>query len=289
MKQQFNFPFFMLIAFLFLSIHRQNFAQQMQIFFKEATFDEFIYPYGEIDEQFTAIIAEQSAIQFPKARFRKVTSCITLDKPRKVVSHYANLCGKRFQKIGERFTYTFSEINNIPATRIEIYPVEIGRIHHEFWPTRIDLYMIRYPISVDVQLSENRSSEMLEQRVGRFFYEGTLKEDVALLDMEEYGSDAEVFVVETFDDFEDVYQFFRRRYGPFRVRPARDGDLLTRDFEIDISRALSEEDSDKLLYLYVEENPLVVDRNGNSQVYRNKVFIRYVFWKKDDEDYLNGG
>ena len=133
------------------------------------------------------------------------------------------------------------------------------------------------------------SSEMLEQRVGRFFYAGILKEDVALLDMEEYGSDAEVFVVETFDDFEDVYQFFRRRYGPFRVRPARDGDLLTRDFEIDISRALSEEDSDKLLYLYVEENPLVVDRNGNSQVYRNKVFIRYVFWKKDKEDYLNGG
>lgn len=275
-----GFAFFILFV-----VAQQNVAQEMQIFFKEATFDEFIYPDGELDEQFTEIIAKRSAIQFPMARFRKVKSYITLDKPRKVVSYYANLCGKRFQKNGERFTYIFSEINNVPATRIEIYPLEIGRIHHEFWPTRIDLYMIRYPISVDVKLDENRSAESLEQRVGRFFYPGDLKEDVALLDMEEYGNDAEVFVIETSDDFEDVYEFFRRRYGPFRVRPARDGDLLTRDFEIDVSRSLSEADSDKLLYLHVEENPLVVDRNGNSQVYRNKVFIRYVFWKKSEKDY----
>ena len=258
-------------------------AQDRQIFFKESTFDQFAYPGAELDKAYTAAIKQQSIVQFANARFRRVESYVTLDKPRKVVSYYSNLCGKRFQKRGERFTYIFSEIDNIPATRIEIYPIAMGRIHQEFWPTRIDLYMIRYPLAVKVNLDENRSLETLKERIGRYCYDGTLKEDIALLYTEELGPKAEVFVIETEDDFEDVYLFFRRIYGPFRVRPARDGDLLTRDFEIDISGALGADAQNKNLFLFVEENPLIADRNGNTQVYRNKVFIRYVFWEKEED------
>ncbi len=259
-------------------------AQQMQIFFKESTFDQFAYPDAELDKEYTEAIKQQSKIQFSKAGFRRVESYITLDKPRKVVSYYSNLCGKRFQKRGERFTYIFSEINNMPATRIEIYPAEMGRIHREFWPTRIDLYMIRYPLTVDVDLDKDRSIEGLTRRIGRFVYENaTLKEDIALLYMEELGPKSEVFVLETSDDFEEVYKFFRRRYGPLRVRPARDGDLLTRDFEIDVSGALGAEDQYKELHVFVEENPLIADRTGNTQLYAGKVFIRYVFWDVSDE------
>lgn len=258
-------------------------AQQRAIFFKESTFDQFAYPGAELDEAYTAAILQQSVIQFNKAQDRRVESYVTLDKPRKVVSYYANLCGKRFEKHGERFTYVFSEINGQPATRIEIYPVEIGRIHSEFWPTRIDLYIIRYPLTVDVELEKGRSLETLKERIGRYVYEnGKLMEDIALLYMEELGTKSEVYIISTDDDFEDVYRFFRRRYGPFSVRPASDGDILTRDFEIDISGALKAEDKDKELHLFVEENPLIADRSGNTQLYRGKVFIRYVFWQKED-------
>jgi len=273
---------FCLIFLLFVLLNESSLAQDRQIFFKESTFDDFAYPNAEFDAQFTNMLKAQSFAQFSKARLRLVKSYLTMDKPRKVVSYYSNLCGKRFQKRGDRFTYVFSEINNEPASRIEIYPVEMGKIHYEFWPTRIDLYMIRFPILVEANLDGERSAESLERRIGQYYYDGALREDVALLDMEEFGPESEVFVIETSDDFEDVYEFFRRRYGPFRVRPARDGDLLTRDFEIDISGALGEKDKDKVLYLYVEENPLVTDRMGNSQVYRNKVFVRYVFWPRAD-------
>ncbi|MBN1466088.1 hypothetical protein JXA02_10020 [candidate division KSB1 bacterium] len=260
-------------------------AQDQQIFFQESTFTKFAYPHGELDEEFTQKLEKESAAQFPKAGLRMVRSYITIDKPRKVVSYYSGLCGKRFQKRGDRFTYIFSEMDDVPASRIEIYPVVMGRIHHEFWPSRIDIYLIRFPISIDATLPTGRSAESLALRIGPFYYPGVLREDVALIDMEQFGAESEVFVIETADDFDVIYEFFRRQYGGIAVRPARDGDMLTRNFEIDISRALGEADRDKLLYLYVEENPLVSDRTGNSQVYRGKVFVRYVFWKKSKEDY----
>jgi hypothetical protein len=262
-------------------------AQEMQIFFQESTFKEFAYPNGELDQQFTQMLKRQSFIQFPKAGFRMVASYVTIDKPRRVVSHYSGLCGKRFQKRGDRFTYVFSEMNDVPATRIEIYPIVMGRIHHEFWPTRIDICLIRFPIMIETTLEEGRSAASLEARIGSFYYPGVLREDVALIDMEEFGSESEVYIIETEDDFETVYQFFHRQHGSIAVRPARDGNLLTRNFEIDITGALGEEDKDKVLYLYVEENPLVTDRAGNSQVYRGSVFVRYIFWQRSEEDYVN--
>ncbi|MBN1561325.1 hypothetical protein JW998_13815 [candidate division KSB1 bacterium] len=271
----------------YLCSHQSCLAQDRQIFFLESTFAEFAYPNGELDEQFTRMLEQQSFGQFPKAGLRMVASYITIDKPRRVVSYYSGLCGKRFQKRGERFTYIFSEMGDVPASRIEIYPVVMGRIHHEFWPTRIDIYLIRFPISIDATLPIGRSAENLAQRIGSFYYPGVLREDIALIDMEQFGAKSEVYVIETTDEFDVVYQFFRRQYGGIAVRPAHDGDMLTRNFEIDISRALGEGDQDKLLYLYVEENPLVTDRTGNSQIYRGKVFMRYVFWQKSKEDYID--
>ncbi len=281
MKKSFQTVLFILFAYVLL--FSQDSDPNMHLVFKESTFDQFAYPDAEVDEAYTAVIRQQSNIQFNKASERRVKSYITLDKPRKVVSYYSNLCGKRFQKKGERFTYIFSEIKGLPATRIEIYPIEMGRTHREFWPTRIDLYIIRYPLTVDVELEKDRSLEGLKERIGRYVYDdGRLIDDISLLYMEELGSDAEVFIIETGNDFDEVYKFFRRLYGPFHVRPARDGDLLTRDFEIDISLALGPNDQDKELFLFVEENPLIADRSGNTQLYRNRVFIRYVFWQKSD-------
>jgi hypothetical protein len=281
MKQTIRFLFFVL--FLAAPVISVLALQRTQVFFNKSTFEQFAYPDAELDEAHTNAIKQQSMVQFKKARERLVKSYVTLDKPRKVVSYYANLCGKRFQKRGERFTYVFSEIDGQPATRIEIYPAAMGKMHREFWPTRIDLYIIRYPLTVDIELEEGRSLERLEERIGRYVYEnGSLKEDIALLYTEELGSDSEVFVIETDDDFQTVYNYFRRRHGGIRVHTASDGDLLTRDFEVDISRALGPDDQDKELHLFVEENPLIADPTGNALLYNNKVFIRYVFWKKKE-------
>ena len=257
---------------------------QRQIFFKESTFDEFAYPNGTYDEAHKELIESKAHAQFPNARIFMISSYVTLDEPRTVVSHYSNLCGQRFTKEGDLFTYIFSEIDGTPATRIEIYPMKVSRIHRAFWPTRIDLYIIRYPLTVKPLDDLDHSAEELKERVGRFYYEGELREDVSKLDMEELGPDAEVYVIDTKDSFDQVHRHFRRRYGAFRVRLASDGNLLTRDFEIDVSHALGPEDRDKDLYVYVEENPIVIDRIGNSQVYRGHVFIKYVFWEKDEDE-----
>ncbi len=270
-----------LSALMILLVSLNLSALQRQIYFKETTFDQFAYPNGMFDEEYTAIIRERANEQFPKARTHIIKGYITNDKPRSVVEYYSKLCGQRFFKEGDHFVFVFSQIDNKPATRIEIYQAPIARIHREFWPTRVDLYIIRYPILGDIPKELNRSPEELKARLGRFYYDGQMREDIAQLDMEEFGPDAEVYVITTQDDFEQVYRFFRRRFGPFRVRPARDGDMLTRDFEIDITRAATEEDADKDIYVYVEENPIVMDRNGNSQLYRGWVFIRYFFWEKD--------
>ncbi len=275
---------FLLYILALLVVADAGYAQR-QIFFKESTFDEFAYPNGTYDQDHKELIDAKAHAQFPNARIFMIASYVTLDEPRTVVSHYSNLCGQRFTKEGDLFTYIFSEIDGTPATRIEIYPMKVSRIHQAFWPTRIDLYIIRYPLAVKPLENLQHSAEELKERVGRFYYDGDLREDVSKLDMEELGPDAEVYVIDTKDGFEQVHRYFRRRYGAFRVRLASDGNLLTRDFEIDISHVLGPEDQDKDLYVYVGENPIVIDRLGNSQVYRGHVFIKYLFWKKDTRGY----
>jgi len=257
------------------------YAMQRQIYFKETTFKQFAYPNGIADDEYTAIIIKRANKQFPKARTHIIKSYISNDKPRTIIEYYTKLSGQRFFKEGERFIFVFSQINDKPATRIEIYPVPIARIHREFWPTRIDLYVIRYPIVGEMPAELNRKPEELKARVGRLFYDGELREDVARLDMEQNGPDAEVYVIATRDNFEKVYRFFRRRLRAFPVHPARDGDMLTRDFDVDISGAGGVDSRGKDVFVSVEENPVVMDGTGNSQLYRGWVFIRYTFWKKD--------
>ena len=256
-------------------------AMQRQIYFKETTFERFAYPNAIADDEYTAIISKRANQQFPKARTHIIKSFISNDKPRTIIEYYTQLSGQRFFKEGERFIFVFSQINDKPATRIEIYPVPIARIHREFWPTRIDLYVIRYPIVGDMPEELNRDPQELKNRVGRFFYKGELREDVARLEMEQNGPGAEVYVIATRDGFEQIYSFFRRKLKSFPVRPARDGDMLTRDFEVDISRAGGVDSVGKDVFVAVEENPIVMDGTGNSQLYRGWVFIRYTFWTKD--------
>ena len=275
---------FLAIVILVSSSATSVLALQRQIYFKETTFEQFGYPNGFVDEEHSAIIREQTNRQFPNARTHIIQSYISNDKPRSIIEYYTMLSGQRFFKEGDHFVFVFSQINDQPATRIEIYPLPIARIHREFWPTRIDLYVIRYPIAGDIPEELDRTDEDLKKRVGRFYYEGLHREDIARLDMEEAGPEAEVFVIATEDEFERVYRFFRRRFRSFPVRPAQDGDMLTRDFEIDISSYVASENEDKDVFVMVEENPVVIDRTGNSQLYSGWVFIRYVFWPKENNN-----
>jgi len=256
-----------------------------QIFFRESTFDQFVYQNGVLDQDFVAFLTEQEKLKFPKARTMRIMSFISEDDPRTVVAFYSFLCGQRFYKTGDRYVYVFSEINKQSASRIEIYSVKIPRMANRFWPTRIDIYLISYPVSVQLSDSLNRTMADLKALAGDLtFEEGVLREDIALLEAEEMGPSAQVFVVATDNSFEKVHAFFRRKYGGFRVIPAIDGDISMRDFDIDATRAAGLNRKDMELYIRVEENPVIIDRSGNSQVYHGFVFIKYMFWQTVGEE-----
>jgi hypothetical protein len=273
-----------LIIIFFQQLAAQTTNGMVRLYLRESTFKAFSYKNAAIDPKYTEVLQARAKQQFSDACTIQVESYVTMDKPRTVVYYYANLCGQLFLKEGDCFTYVFSEIEGRPATRIEIFPMEIGRIHSEFWPTRINLYLIQKPLFVAVSDHLSRSADDLKKRIGSFYYKGKLAEDIARLEMESLGPDAEVFVIDSENDFETIHLFFRRLYGAFYVRTSMDGDLFTRDFEIDISHALGAGDLNKDLFISVEENPMVYDRDGNSQVYRGHVFIKYVFWKRTEEE-----
>ncbi len=259
-----------------LGLSKQDIAQ---ILFRESTFKDFKYPKGTLDEKYTQVLDHRSRYTFPKARVLKVASYVTQDNPRQVVSYYSQLSGQRFEKQGDFLTYIFSKVNELPASRIEIYPIPNMRIQKQFWPTRINLYIISYPISVSLPQGLNRSIEDLRERAGSFTYDGVMREDVARLANEELGPDADVYILSTTDSFEKVYSFFRRKIRPLYVRAARDGDVSVRDFEFDATRAVGLDRKEQELYIRVEENPMVTDAKGNSQIYLDHVFIKYKFWK----------
>ncbi len=267
-----------LVSFIFLLTSAQVLAQ---LPFKESTFNDYAYPKSIKDEQHTRAIRNRASSQFPHARTMMVASYITTDWPRKVVDYYSHLSGQRFFKYGQFFTYIFSEIDNKPATRIDIYPMALAKTSRTFWPTRIDLYLIRYPISVDLEKGITQTKEELKNKVGRLYYDGILRTDIALLDMEELGSGATVYVIETDKSFAVVSSFFRRRYGGFHVTAVRDGDVRAFQGEFDATYAVGLNPKEKQLIVNIEENPLVIDRVGNSQIYRDKVFIKYIFWNKE--------
>lgn len=261
-------------CFIFLIIQ----ICQAQIYFRDNTFDQFAYPDALYDEAYTEFLIARSLKQFPRAQNRRIRSYLTTDSPSQVVSYYSKLCGQRFFKYGDHFTYVFTEINDTPATRIEIYPVKIAKLHQSCWPTRIELHIVRYPIEVQLNSDLNQTIDDLKSKIDHLFYQGELQEDVAILDMEELGSDALVYVISTKDDFDKVYSFFRRRLGRFYVRNAHDGDMLTRDFEVDATRYVRNDAENMDISIVVEENPIVVDRNGTPHTYEGNVFIKYIFW-----------
>jgi hypothetical protein len=255
-------------------------SQEMpSVAFKESTFDLFRYANGRLDTVHEKIMVARTEATFKDARIKQVASYLTKDDPRMVVAHYTRLSGQRFYKMGDRFIYTFSEIKKKPASRIEIYPVPIARIQKEYWPTRIDLVLLNKPVKMRVPQSFDWTIEDLKIRAGDLCFPGTLREDIALLEMEETGPKAEIYVIATAEPFESVYTFFRRRVGRIYVINARDGDLNVRDFEIDATSALELEKENQELHIRVEENPVVSDQEGNSQNYLGYTFIKYTFWK----------
>jgi len=280
MISRFNFTktvFCFLIVVSLSSLAAQEAGKRM--FFKESTFRSFYYDDGIFDEDYTNALENVTKKTFPKANTVKCASFITSNDPRDVVSYFTNLSGQRFFKIDNKFVYIFSEIGGKPASRIEIYPLEIPRIAEEFAPTRINLIIVSYPISTSIR-RKSRTVEDLRELADRFFYEGELREDIAHIEMDELGADAEVYVVSTDDSFLQVWRYFRRRYGRISYLPARDGDVFTRDFEIDVTRALLLDG--KMLHIRVDENPMITDNQGNSQVYLGKTFIRYTVWYSAD-------
>lgn len=274
----------LLVTILLLIVFPGNPAQG-QIFFRESTFNQFVYQNGKLDQDFVTFLTEQEKQKFPRARTMRIMSFLSKDDSRTVVAFYSFLCGQRFYKTGDRYVYVFSEINKQPASRIEIYSVKIPRVSRQFWPTRINIYLISYPVSMQVSDSLNRTMDDLKTLAGGLTYEeGVLREDIALLEVEELGPNAQVFVVATDNSFEKVHAFFRRKYGGFRVIPAIDGDISMRDFDIDATRAAGLNRKDMELFIRVEENPVIIDRSGNSQVYHGFVFIKYIFWQNVSDE-----
>lgn len=248
-----------------------------------STFEQFAYENGTVDMEYTELLRSRTNYSFPNSSQTKVASYVTKDNPRTVVDYYAQLSGQRFLKNGDKFIYVFSRINEVPANRIEIQPIPHLRIPKSLWPTRINLYIIKYDIKDFLPRGEQRSLEELRKLAGPLTFDGTLRDDVAMLETQELGPNAICFVVETKESWERVYQFFRRRYGRLLVRPARDGDIWVRNFEFDGTRTAQLERKDMELFIRVDENPIVTDQNGNSQVFLGSTFIKYIFWKKTQE------
>ncbi len=245
------------------------------------TFEQFLYPGASEDAAAAGALQQRVAAQFPGSNVR-VGSALTADPLRKVLSHYSAVCGCRYVQEGDRFYFHFSKIIRVPASRIEIYPLELGRIHREFRPTRIDIVLVEQP---EQKAKPSPIPASLRARIGAFCYpNGSLDESIAKRKISEFGPDAEVFVIDTTDDFDKVHLFFRRLYGAFYVRTSMHDNLLTRDFEIDISRSLGPADADKKLIVTVEENPFVLDSENNVYIQRGHVFITYVIWKLTEEE-----
>ena len=251
-----------------------------QLAFKEVNFDSFQYPGAIPDRAATLQHRAEMEALFPRASFLRVGVTFTWDNIRQVVTHFTQMSGQRFDETGDRsYRHVFSHINELPASSIEISPVPIARCQDIYWPTRIVVTMIRYPIASENGVRLQRSLEELEGRISRLCYPGELREDVALVEMEAFGPEAEVYIVATQDPFHRVYRFFRRRVGRLYVIPAIDGDISTQNFEFDATAAARLNPSEIELYIRVEENPMVTDSDNNSQIYFGYTFIYYTFWR----------
>ncbi|MDZ7372059.1 MAG: hypothetical protein ONB12_12940 [candidate division KSB1 bacterium] len=244
----------------------------------------FVYPNSRVDEEAGLRLAEAEKSKFSNAKVT-VISRLTADPFARVVQHYRALCNAPSAEKDGYCRFEFSRINDQPASRIEIFSDNIAKIADDLRPTRINLFFVQ---DSSASADPNKDMEifrMLNRRLGVYCYPNAIPaEKYAERERKAYDADTEVYVLDTTDDFEKVHVHFRRLAGPFYVRMSMDGNVLMRDFEIDISRALSPEEFDKKAVLMVEENPLVPNPRGALRPLRGHVFLIYYIWKRSPEE-----
>ncbi len=244
------------------------------------TFSGLLYPAAQYDSMATREWKEHLSQQHPHATDIQVFCMIAPDSLMRVVSYYAILTQRRYEMVDGHIIFPFKKSQGGYTEGIEIYSQPIPRINPKFWPTRIALIQIKFPLRASTTLK--RSLQTLREKAQQFYYEGRLREDIAAILLEELGERAEVFVIDTSDSFEQVYQFFQRRYGRIRIISVFNEDIRERDFEIDVTARSKNQLSNKELHIRVLENPLITDVDGNSLRYKGHVFIQYTFWQKEE-------
>lgn len=252
-------------------------------FFSQETFDSYIYPESHPDSVHRQFLINSLKNRFPDARSIQVQSHITHDDPNKVVLYYTRLSGQRFYQKDNGFLYVFREINGEPTSHIAITKLPVPFFKQDYWPTRIDMVLVNFPISFNTDQELSRTWEEFENKVGRLAYKGEMREDLAAIEMSSLETPAEIFIIATKDPFYNVQSFFRRRLGRLWVIPARDGELYVRDFEVDATRALGLDRDQVECHIRAEENPIFTDQQGNSQTYLGYTFIKYIFWHNEPQ------
>ncbi|MDZ7317315.1 MAG: hypothetical protein ONA69_08910 [candidate division KSB1 bacterium] len=244
----------------------------------------FVYPGSRGDEEAGLRLTEAEKNKFPNAKVT-VVSRLTADPFARVVQHYRALCNAPSMEKNRYCRFEFSRINDQPASRIEIFSENITKLADDLRPTRINLFFVQDASASADPNKEMEIFRMLKRRLGVYCYPNAIPvEKYAERERKTYDADTEVYVLDTTDDFDKVHQHFRRLAGPFYVRMSMDGNIWMRDFEIDISRALSLEEFDKKVVLMVEENPLVPNARGALRPLRGHVFLIYYIWKRSPEE-----
>ncbi len=251
-----------------------------QIVLSPENFSQFLYPGAKPDPVAIKSLDQKILTTFPNAKPLKLTSLVTDVAWQKVVAYYTILTGIPFRQVGSHFLFTFTHRNGVPVDYIEVCPIEILRSSTDFWPARINLVLLSFPLQ-SVAISPQPASTTFHPLIGRLWYPGTVRDDLATLKMDELGNDAQVVVMVTDDAFEKVYAFFRKNYGRIYIVNGRRGDVMERDFEFDASNALATRKQGKELHIRVDENPLLVDREGNSERLQGKCLIQYILWPAD--------
>jgi len=268
---------FRLIIILFCLVLTQWITSLAQSVLSPENFSQFLYPGAKPDPVAIKFLDQKILTDFPHAKPLKLTSLVTDIAWQKVVAYYTILTGIPFRQVGSHFFFTFTYRNGIPVDYIEVCPIEILRSSTDFWPARINLVLLSFPLQ-GVAHPPQPASTTFRPLIGRLWYPGTVRDDLATLKMDELGSDAQVVVMVTDDAFEKVYSFFRRNYGRIYIVNGRRGDIMERDFEFDASNALATRKKGKELHVRVDENPMLVDREGNSEYLQGKCLIQYILW-----------
>jgi hypothetical protein len=248
--------------------------------FLPSTWRQYVYAAAREDSSYTRWLTGEFRKMYPQSQRVQIKSLVTSHSLSQVLTHYALLSGGLCDKMGDRFVFMFSRWDEKPASRIEVFQETLPRLQPSAWPVRINLILLEFPLApAAVQL--NRSTSQVRNRLERLYYNGRLREDIASIKAQELGPEADVYVIETTDNFEMVYNHFRSRSGRrIYVVQGRQGDMPARDFELDGTRVLRNNLDGHELIIRVDENPTIVDSQGSSRQFLDRVFIQYIFWHK---------